>query len=148
MIVTHTTVDKTYTSKTNLITIEHKDGTYSSYKGFDKNKIFVKLGQEVFPQTPLGQLGLFNNDKFRLSFCVFHYLKDQFNRQKSTLSNRKKTKKYLNPYFTTDQSLVQIESSKTYKTVFRKEDLLQEFSRKEKKKYKKKPELFKQTSSI
>lgn len=35
---------KVYTSKRNGITIEHDNGTYAIYKGFDKNEIFVKLG--------------------------------------------------------------------------------------------------------
>lgn len=139
---TDTSFEKSYTSKKNSITIEHKDGTYSQYKGFDKDQIFVKLGQEVYTQTPLGKLGMSDKDKYRLSFSVFHFIKGQFTREKSTLTDRKQTTKYLNPYFKTDKGLVQLNSKETYKVLFEEEDLLQEFSRKEKKKYKKKPELF------
>lgn len=137
-----TTVYKSFTSKQNSILIEHKDGTYASYKGFKKGGIFVKLGQEVYPQTQLGELDVFIKYKYRLTFSVFHYLQAQFTREKSTLSERKQNIKYLNPYFTTDKGLVQLESKQTYQVLFNEENLLQEFSRREKKKFKKKPELF------
>jgi len=49
-----TSMEKAYTSKTNQILVEHNDGTYSKYIGFDNDKIFVKLGQTVYPQSQLG----------------------------------------------------------------------------------------------
>ena len=85
-------------------------------------------------QTQLGELDVFIKYKYRLTFSVFHYLQAQFTREKSTLSERKQNIKYLNPYFTTDKGLVQLESKQTYQVLFNEENLLQEFSRREKKK--------------
>ena len=134
---------KTFTSKRNWIVIEHKDGTYASYEGLDKNQIFVKLGQEVYPHTPLGKLGKFNKDDYRFDFSVYHYtdglLDDQ---EKNTLRDRKYRTKYLNPNFFIDGSDKKIKPGESYKVLFNDDIKLQEFSRREKRKYKKNPSNF------
>lgn len=136
-------LDKTFTSKRNSILIEHIDGSYSNYKGFDKNQIFVKLGQEVYPHTSLGKLEKFNKTNYRLDFSTFHYLKNLLDNKKSTLKNRKYKTKYLNPNFFIDNDIKKIESRKNHTVTFTEEIKLQEFTRREKKKYRKKPNEFK-----
>lgn len=133
---------KTYTSKRNRIIIEHKDGTYASYEGFDKNQIFVKLGQKVYPHTILGKLEKFNKTNYRLDFNTFHYLENLLDDTETTLKNRNHKTKYLNPKFFTDNVIKKIESKQNYNVSFNEEIKLQEFSRREKKKYKKKPKEF------
>ena len=135
-------LNKTFTSKRNSILIEHIDGSYAAYKGFDKNQIFVKLGQKVYPHTPLGKLEKFNKTNYRLDFNTFHYLKNLLDDKKSTLKNRNHKTKYLNPNFFTDNVNKRIESRESYNVSFNEEIKLQEFSRKEKKKYKRNPNAF------
>lgn len=135
-------LNKTYTSERNSILIEHIDGSYASYKGFDKNQIFVKLGQKVYPHTVLGKLEKFNKTNYRLDFNTFHYLENLLDDKKSTLKNRNHKRKYLNPNFFTDNINKKIESRESYNVSFSEEIKLQEFSRREKKKYKKKPNTF------
>ena len=135
-------LNKTFTSERNLISIEHKDGSYATYIGFDKNEIFIELGQKVYPHTLLGKLEKFNKSNYRLDFNTFHYLKNLLDDKKSTLKNRKQKTKYLNPKFFTDNTNKKIESSKSYNVSFNEKIKLQEFSRREKKKYKKKPNAF------
>ena len=86
--------NKTFTSKRNEILIEHEDGTYANYKGFDKNQIFVKLGQEVYPHTPLGKLDKFN-ENYRFDFNIFHFLKNLLDTKKNaSLKDREYKVKY------------------------------------------------------
>jgi hypothetical protein len=135
-------LNKTYTSERNSILIEHIDGSYASYKGFDKNQILIKLGQKVYPHTVLGKLEKFNKTNYRLDFNTFHYLENLLDDKKSTLKNRNHKRKYLNPNFFTDNINKKIESRESYNVSFSEEIKLQEFSRREKKKYKKKPNTF------
>jgi hypothetical protein len=135
-------LNKVFTSERNQILIEHIDGSYASYNGFHKNQIFVKLGQEVYPHTVLGKLEKFNKTNYRLDFNIFHYLENLLDDKKSTLKNRNYKIQYLNPNFFTDNINKKIESRESYNVSFNEEIKLQEFSRREKKKYKKKPNTF------
>jgi hypothetical protein len=135
-------LNKAFTSERNYILIEHIDRSYASYKGFHKNQIFVKLGQKVYPHTVLGKLEKFNKTNYRLDFNTFHYLENLLDDKKSTLKNRNHKTKYLNPNFFTDNINKKIESRESYNVSFNEEIKLQEFSRREKKKYKKKPNTF------
>ena len=63
-----------YYSNHNSISVEHNDGTVANYKGFHKNKIIVKLGETVFPQTELGELAKFNSKSlYRLYLSLYYY---------------------------------------------------------------------------
>lgn len=135
-------LNKTYTSKGNLIIIEHKDGSYATYKGFDKNQIFLKLGQKVYPHTALGKLEKINKTDYRLDFNTFHYLENLLDDTKSTLANRNHKIKYIDPNFFMDNSTKKIKSNENYKVSFNEEVKLQEFSKREKKKYNKNPNNF------
>ncbi|MDG1529407.1 MAG: hypothetical protein P8I51_10390 [Polaribacter sp.] len=137
-----TKFNNSFTSKRNSIKVEHNDGTYAIYSGFDKNEIFVKLGQNIYPHTTLGKLSKFDESTYRLSFNVFHYLKNLLDDKKTTLKNRIHKTKYLNPTFYVDNTTKKIEHGKEYIVSFNEEIKLQEFSKREKRKYKKTPEKF------
>ena len=130
-------LNKTFTSKRNHIFIEHIDGSYATYKGFDKNQIFVKLGQEVYPHTSLGKLEKFNKTNYRFDFNIFYYLKNLLDDKNNTLKNRNHKTKYLNPNFFIDNVVKKIESRENHNVSFNEEIKLQEFTRREKKRYKK-----------
>ncbi len=139
----HPSDDYVYTSAMNSITIEHKDGTFSKYNGLNKDLIFVKLGQEVYPQTPLGVLSKFNNSAYRLYFGVA-YLKpvnDKVFKQRTFDDER--LLGFLNPFFYTNEGIVQLNNRQTYTSDMNDEVFFKEFSRREKKQYKKHPERFK-----
>jgi hypothetical protein len=130
-------LNKTFTSKRNHIFIEHIDGSYATYNGFDKNQIFVKLGQEVYPHTSLGKLEKFNKTNYRFDFNIFYYLKNLLDDKNNTLKNRNHKTKYLNPNFFIDNVVKKIESRENHNVSFNEEIKLQEFTRREKKRYKK-----------
>ncbi len=134
--------NKTYTSKRNRILIEHKDGSYASYKGFNKHQIFIKLGQKIYPHTPLGKLEKFNKTNHRLDFNTFHYLGNLLDEKISTFKNRNHKTKYLNPFFFINNTNKRIKSKESYTVSFNEKIKLQEFSRREKRKYKKNPKNF------
>jgi hypothetical protein len=136
------TFKKVYTSERNSILIEHIDGSVSSYKGFDKNQIFVKLGQEVYPHSFLGKLEKFNTPNYRLDFSVFHYLKNLLDTEKSTLKDRDHKVQFLDPVFFIENANKKIKSRETYQVLCNENIKLQEFSRREKRKYRKEPKFF------
>ncbi len=134
---------KWFSSERNNILIEHEDGSMAEYKGFKKNSFFVKLGQNVYPQSKLGIIEAFDNDKHRLDFSIY-YLYDSSLRKKEKVSikNYKSRNKYLNPYFVTANGVHKLKSGEIYVSESNPTVLFAEFSKKEKKKHKKNPGLF------
>ena len=138
-----TLFNKSFTSKRNTILIEHSDGTYASYTGFKKNSIFVKLGQTVYPQTKLGILEIFNAGKYRLSFAIYYIIDSNLeNLKKQNLKNRKSRNAFLTPYFITENGSEKIKSRNEYIVTSNEKILFEEFTKREKKKYKKNQLIF------
>jgi hypothetical protein len=157
------TTDKKYTSKLNKIIIEHEDGTYGNYKGLNKDSFFVKLGQTVYPNSKLGVLNPFGKSntessdeieleltdsgvldlasklRYRLYFHVGYYV------NKGLINKKIKTKRkyeYVNPIFNTTNGVTHIKHGLKYTSEVTLENVKEEFSRREKKKHKKNPQLF------
>lgn len=114
-----------YTSKKNNIKIEHDDGTYATYKGFKKDGIIVKLGQEVSPQQKLGDLAKTEDSNYKLYFFVNYRYKD----------GEEDGVEFLAPKFLTSNGIEYLEKNKTYTSAFTENIFFSEFSKKEKKKY-------------
>ena len=67
-------IEASFYSEQNSISIEHIDGTVATYKGFDKNTIQLKEGETVYPQTTLGQLVKYDKrDIYRLYLTLYSY---------------------------------------------------------------------------
>ena len=67
-------IEASFYSEQNSISIEHIDGTVATYKGFDKNTIHLKEGETVYPQTTLGQLVKYDKrDIYRLYLTLYSY---------------------------------------------------------------------------
>lgn len=131
-----------YTSKMNKIFIEHEDGTISRYIGFNGKSIFVKLGQTVYPQTKLGVLDIFNNSIYRLYFDIYYLKKINFDSiEKRTLSSADQSE-YLNPYFYTTNGPITLKNKNENIVEIDETIRLKEFTKREKKLYKKSPQTF------
>lgn len=131
-----------YTSKMNKILIEHDDGTISSYTGFNNKSIFVKPGQTVYPQTKLGVLDIFNNSVYRLYFDVHYLKKINFDStEKRTLSSEDQSE-HLNPYFYSSNGPVTLNNNSKYIVEIDETVRFKEFTKREKKTYKKSPQTF------
>ena len=139
----NSSLDMSFTSKRNSITVEHSDGTIAIYNGFKKNLIFVKLGQTVYPQSELGVIEEFNPGVYRADFFVFYWSDKEINNaSKQFFQNYRSKYSYLTPYFVTENGVAQIVSTNEYESLCTEEQLTLEFSRSEKKKYLKEPTLF------
>lgn len=142
-----TVYNRSFTTKTNSIRIEHKDGTYAIYKNLKKDSFLVKLGQTVYPRTKLGimEKSIKNKENYRLSFSIYFLSLDKFDniqKEKRTLTNRKSYHEYIAPHFVTSDGVTTLEHKGKYSVDFDEEVLFKEFTKKEKKKYKKNPSMF------
>ncbi|MGI9530953.1 hypothetical protein, partial [Lutimonas sp.] len=132
-----------YSSQRNHIIIEHEDGTIAEYKGFKKNSFFVKIGQTVYPQTNLGVMEVSEGEKHRLDFNVRYLYDASFEKKKKvTMKDYINRERFLSPYFVTANGVHKLKDREIYVSESNPTVLLAEFSKKEKKKYKKSPELF------
>lgn len=130
-----------FTSGRNKIVIEHEDGTVSSYLGFNKKSIFVKLGQTVYPQTKLGVLSIFNNAIYRLYFEI-SYLKEALVSNKIRPLNSKSQMEHITPYFYGANGSFIIKNNHEYIVEIDEAIHFKEFTTREKKKYEKSPQIF------
>ncbi len=133
-----------FTSKKNEILVEHADGTYGSYSGFDKNGTFVKKGQMIYPQTPLGILGKRDNTLkisekrgsatiSKLNFKIYFLIDTSENREE-TLFNHKSRFEYVTPLFYSAEGPQILKKNVFYTADYDEKTLLFEYSRKELKK--------------
>ncbi len=126
-----------YKSKVNSILIEHKDGTMASYSGFKKDCVFVKLGQFVLPHEPLGIVENYGADGVNELRFLIYYLSNikDFNKKVTKMSDKINRYSYITPVFLLKNEIRKLESGSENEGVISEEIILQELSRKEKKKY-------------
>jgi len=130
----------TYSSNRNSILVEHKDGTFAKYEGFDKDKIFVKPGSLVLPNQPLGVLSQYDKSgTYQLRFSVDYLIEPKFDDSSdSSEKKRKMDYNYVNPYFQTTDGQIRLAQNKKYTSQITEEAIEKELSSKELKKRHKK----------
>jgi len=116
-----------YSSKTNKIIIEHEDGSYAHYKGFDKDFIKVKPGQQVYPGQYLGKIGLYSELKNEYYFYFLVRYRIKVDGELGTA--------FVQPTFSINNEELFLEHKMSYVNLYAKELIFQEFSKREKKKY-------------
>ena len=130
-------IEASFYSEQNSISIEHIDGTVATYKGFDKNTIQLKEGDVVYPQTALGQLVKYDNrDMYRLYLTLYSYTtKDNI-----SLFNLNSSDDYgityLTPKFYVRNSLEILKDNNEYLVDFDEKTQFKEMRKKEIKKFK------------
>lgn len=65
-----------FTSRCAKITVEHPDGTWAWYVNFDPDCMLVGVGDEVLPGTPLGLVGSYDGEKYRIAVQLLWYETD------------------------------------------------------------------------
>lgn len=121
-----------YSSKRNSVKIEHEDGTYASYFGLKMNSFMVKLGETVFPATPLAVLDKFNNKTFNLHFYISYVgNKDYVYDPEAKLKTAQTPYDYVTPYFYTAEGIVQIVPKSKYTADYNPEIITKEMNKKE-----------------
>ena len=128
-----------YYSQQNLISIEHKDGSVATYKGFEKSKILVNEGETVYPQTILGEITKFDKRNiYRLYLSLYSYTTKK-NISLSTIKSSDDYEiTYLTPKFFTKNSLNKLIDLKQYIVDYDEKTLFKEMRKKEIKKFKSK----------
>ena len=130
-------IEASFYSEQNSISIEHIDGTVATYKGFDKNTIQLKEGETVYPQTTLGQLVKYDKrDIYRLYLTLYSYTtKDNI-----SLFNLNSSDDYgityLTPKFYVRNSLEVLKDNNEYLVDFDEKTQFKEMRKKEIKKFK------------
>ena len=126
-----------YYSQQNLISIEHKDGSVATYKGFEKSKILVNEGETVYPQTILGEITKFDKRNiYRLYLSLYSYTTKK-NISLSTIKSSDDYEiTYLTPKFFTKNSLNKLIDLKQYIVDYDEKTLFKEMRKKEIKKFK------------
>ena len=130
-------IEASFYSEQNSISIEHIDGTVATYDGFDKNTIQLKEGETVYPQTTLGQLVKYDKrDIYRLYLTLYSYTtKDNI-----SLFNLNSSDDYgityLTPKFYVRNSLEILKDNNEYLVDFDEKTQFKEMRKKEIKKFK------------
>ncbi len=129
--------DNTYSyySDLNSIIIEHNDGSIASYKGFS-DKINVKIGQLVYPQSRLGELAKYDTrELYRLYLSLY-----SFKTVKGKTLNNLKPKdieiNYITPKFYINGDVKKLKNKERFKVNYTDDILFKEMRRREIKNYK------------
>ena len=130
-------IEASFYSEQNSISIEHIDGTVATYEGFDKNTIQLKEGEVVYPQTTLGQLVKYDNrDIHRLYLTLYSYTtKDNISLFRLNSSDDYEIT-YLTPKFYVRNSLEILKDNNEYLVDFDEKTQFKEMRKKEIKKFK------------
>jgi hypothetical protein len=130
-------IEASFYSEQNSISIEHIDGTVATYKGFDKNTIQLKEGETVYPQTTLGQLVKYDKrDIYRLYLTLYSYTtKDNISLFNLNSSDDYEIT-YLTPKFYVRNSLEILKDNNEYLVDFDEKTQFKEMRKKEIKKFK------------
>ncbi|MBI9063625.1 MAG: hypothetical protein JEZ14_16710 [Marinilabiliaceae bacterium] len=131
-----TTQYYSYSSRKNQLTIEHADGTFARYEGFNGHQIFVEAGDWVIPGQALGVLSAYDKrGNYQLRFAIFYLLDANTDFESNTsLKERRSQNKYLNPYFMTSIGKTQLTAKTEYTSTIPEAIIIKEMSKKERKK--------------
>lgn len=133
--VSDTTIGFQDIERANEILIEHADGTLARYSGFKEGSIKVKEGQIVYPHNELGLTSYDKNDnKHHINFCIY-YLNIRNTDYLETPEAKKNMYAYINPYFQWKGGESIIEPGNDYVAESFEEQIVKEFTRREKKKF-------------
>ena len=130
-------IEASFYSEQNSISIEHIDGTVATYKGFDKNTIQLKEGETVYPQTTLGQLVKYDKrDIYRLYLTLYSYTTKDGISLFNLNSSDDYGITYLTPKFYVRNSLEILKDNNEYLVDFDEKTQFKEMRKKEIKKFK------------
>jgi len=117
-----TSENTSYNSNENYLEVFHKDGTFARYKLFQDKGIFVSPGEEIIPGQPLGIIGGENYEQgSHLRFSIYCPDNPDY--------------PYVPDFCLSPEETGKPEVRKIYKSWHPVEIIMQEMSKKEKKKY-------------
>lgn len=134
-----TTKTFTYYNKMNSVKIEHNDGTLALYSGFNKDEIYVNIGDMVYPKyNALGKTEVYDaRKKHRINFSLFYYSTKKGVKLSSLFKNDQTEVIYLTPTFYQNGESVNLKKDFFYESDYDDKTLFQNLSKRQIKKYKK-----------
>ena len=134
-----TTKTFTYYNKMNSVKIEHNDGTIALYSGFNRNEIYVSIGDLVYPKfNTLGKTEVYDSrKKHRINFSLFYYSTKKGVKLSSLFKNDQTEVIYITPDFYQNGESVKLKKDFFYESDYDDKILFQNLSKRQIKKYKK-----------
>lgn len=127
-------VSVSYSSHSNSVTIEHGDGTLAHYNVLERNSFMVKVGDIVYPDTPLALAGSYDNLDYQVRVVVRMLRVDLGKvKERGKLSDALYYD-CINPVFMTEKGPAAIIPGENYRPVVTEDMVKAEMTRKELKK--------------
>jgi hypothetical protein len=125
-----------YHSEQNSVKIEHKDGSLASYNGFGNNKINVKIGELVFPQTKLGELAKFDSRNIYRLYLSLYSFKTIEGKSLNNIKSSDIEINYITPKFYINGDIKELKNREIFEVDYNEDVLFKEMRRREIKRYK------------
>ncbi|WP_081643184.1 M23 family metallopeptidase [Sphingobacterium paucimobilis] len=128
--------DKEYSSSTNSITVEHKDGSLLKYDGLSNGSVQVELGATVFPGQVIARNVKRGSNGYSVSFMLM-YLKsaDLGANEGKNITNSTSFYGFITPLFDVGTEAIVLTKDAKYTASLSPEVITKEMSKKEIKKY-------------
>lgn len=125
-----------YNSNSNSVLVEHEDGTLAYYGILKSKSIMVKVGQTIFPHSPIAIAGTLDTDdhtqiRFYVYFLTNGNVKDE-NKMASSIKSIYYS--FVDPVFYTQEGSIHLTSMHKYTADYTSDLLIRELSKKEIKK--------------
>jgi hypothetical protein len=126
-----------YNSNSNSVLVEHEDGTLAYYGILKSESIMVKIGQTIFPHSPIAIAGTLDSEEHtQMRFYVYYLANENVkgeNRMTTSINNTYYS--FVDPIFYTNEGKIRLTSRQKYTVDYTSELLLRELSKKEVKKF-------------
>ena len=120
-----------YTSDHNYVQVEHADGTIATYNVLEPGSVCVKLGDTVYPDTPLALVGSFDGTQYRVALTL-HYITDRIFAKGNAYSYEHAFESvFINPVFATADGNRMLVSQNRYTAVVAPELITKEMTKRE-----------------
>lgn len=123
-----------YRREANSILIEHADGTFAKYEVVKKGSIMVKVGETVYPHTPLALFGTFDTDEnTQLRLMVYYLDFTDLQKNHNTFQDRPAFYSFVNPFFEASNGKILLVEGQQYRGCCSSALFQQELTNREKK---------------
>ena len=111
--------------------VEHADGTIATYNVLEPGSVCVKLGDTVYPDTPLALVGSFDGTQYRVALTL-HYITDRIFAKGNAYSYEHAFESvFINPVFATAHGNRMLVSQNRYTAVVAPELITKEMTKRE-----------------
>lgn len=125
-------MEATFRSKKNDVLVEQPDGTLCQYSVLENGSICVKVGETVYPGTPLGRAGAYYEGGERQVRTLVYFPEENKRYRENDRENSSMFEYvYYNPHFATPEGILQLNNRGRYRAVSSPELVQREMTKKE-----------------